>query len=96
MDDANAECVGIRMPGKLRADEIDRSGKQERNIEVTRSSQSAVNDAAGSMVAPHGVYGNPDHEVRFVLAVPVSGQASSLQPVMVAYVSSTARTWRPR
>jgi hypothetical protein len=35
---------------------------------VTRGSQSAVDDAAGGMVAPHRVYGDADHskELRLV------------------------------
>jgi hypothetical protein len=53
---------------ELGANHLGRPGEQEPEILVTRGSQSAVDDAAGSVVAPHRVYGDADHseELRLV------------------------------
>ena len=41
--------------------DVGRSGEQKPEIEMTRGSQGAVDDAAGGVVAPHRVYGDADH-----------------------------------
>jgi hypothetical protein len=55
------------MSRQLGTDYPDGTGKQELQVEVTRGSNGAVNDAAGGVVAPHRVYGDTDHEIGFRL-----------------------------
>ena len=97
VEDADAELVGVGMSRELGANHFGRARKQKPEIEMTRGSQGAVDDAAGSVVAPHRVYGDADHGRGFRLRTP--GQAEpavcSLKPV-TCLGSSTARTCLPR
>ena len=62
VENADAQLVGVGCLASSARIVAGRAGKQKPEIEMTRSSQGAVDDAAGGVVAAHRVYGDSNHE----------------------------------
>ena len=66
VENADAELCGVGMSLELGANRVGRPGEQKPEIEMTRGSQGAVDDAAGRVVAAHRVYGDANHSEEHV------------------------------